>query len=153
MLFLAVSATMVLWSRRSPKLEATTSGAADATGTLPALARRDVFGLCFSRVFLCGLILSLVLLGYLMLRVMIPAWTILPIEPRFRATEARFVRILDWANFVMLTVLMAFVADAVLLCTLFVADLRRQRNVYDQKGAGWDVEESETLRGAERPSR
>ena len=44
-----------------------------------------------------------------------------------------YVQILDWANFVMLTVLMAFVADAVLLCTLFVADLRRQRTAYDQK--------------------
>lgn len=262
MLFLAIGAVMLLWARRAPKLQTTTSGAADSTATPPASVPRDVFGLCFSRIFLCGLILSLVLLGYLMFRVLIPAWTILPIEPRFfvegvsgwpvaicwsvslaltfmflvrisrtleprfRATESRFicgevadkssgslrdywgwlsaellhsaakpasgdapvpieqvwsryrrnavgrprvirifvfwlvlfalpfalvhgseltpvyavrgglriyVQILDWANFVMLTVLMAFVADAVLLCTLFVADLRRQRNAYDQK--------------------
>ncbi len=47
-------------------------------------SRGAMFSGCGSRAyFWCGLTLSLLLLGYLMLRVMIPAWTILPIEPRF----------------------------------------------------------------------
>ncbi len=60
-----------------------------------------------------------------------------------------YVQILDWANFVMLTVLMAFVADAVLLCTLFVADLRRQRNVYDQKVLDGTLKSLKLCAGAE----
>ena len=41
-----------------------------------------------------------------------------------------YVHFLNWADFIMLTVLMAVVADAVLLCTIFVVDLGRQRNCY-----------------------
>jgi hypothetical protein len=41
-----------------------------------------------------------------------------------------YVRFLNWADLIMLTVLMAAVADAVLLCTIFVVDLGKQRNSY-----------------------
>lgn len=45
----------------------------------------------------------------------------------------RFVIVgLDAAHYVMLTVLMAAVGDAVLLCTLFVIDVGRQRNCYPE---------------------
>jgi hypothetical protein len=41
-----------------------------------------------------------------------------------------YVWFLNWADFIMLTMLMAAVADAVLLCTIFVVDLGKQRNSY-----------------------
>jgi hypothetical protein len=263
LLFLTLAVSMLLWPLRSQGFATLLGQGVNATAQDRGASRGypHTTATVMSRIFLLGLILAIMLLGYLLARAMVPGWTLLPIEPRllmegvsswpvafcwsfalaltfmyllrifltvqarFNATEDRYlaggtaasespdpppgywhwlwrtlvqpepcpdfgsqkrrpfatiwaayrynaqgmarlqrialywvllflipfllvhrndltpvyavrgalrgyVHFLNWADFIMLTVLMAVVADAVLLCTIFVVDLGRQRNSY-----------------------